>query len=626
LACACLISSASQAAAGDVGTITVTAERQPALVQQSARPVTVIDRAAIEKSHASNLVDLFRGQANLVVRDTSGIGAKSQVDLGGFGETAAANSLVLIDGRPVNNADLSGVDWTQIPVDSIERVEIIHGGGSVLYGSGAVGGVINLITRVPESGAQISGAGGSFDSYQGSARLGTESSGLRADLHAAGKHSNGYRVNGGLDLFDFGGRAEFDATESVLMYLRGNQHRDRTGAPGSLTAAQISTNRQQSTTPNNVARARDGYVEGGALLELGSGLELDVPASWRKRSTDALYSGFRVQSTLRTLTLRPKLSMALESAVHVRAVAGADLERGRGKLSSFDYKRTHDGYYGHVSVSAPDRLWVLSGGARSESLRDRFVSGATVSSQKQSKASWEAGAAWNVSPQFGLHLTAASSLRFPLLDERFSYTTLSIVPTLLPQTGRHFGISAHSEMNDASLDVSFSRADLKSEIFFNPNTFSNENYTDKTRHDVWMAQAGWKADERAQLRANYTYARATFRGGAFDGKLIPAVPGHRFGMGIDSEWGGGFGTTLDVSYVGTSFLISDQANASPKLPAYVVANVIGRYRWQDMDTFLRIDNIANRKYSRYGVHSAFSGDKYYPSPELSVMAGISYRY
>jgi iron complex outermembrane recepter protein len=626
LACAFFIAAASAADAGDIGTITVTAERQPALIEESSRPVTIIDRKTIENSHAANLVDLLRGRPDIVVRDTSGIGAKSQIDLGGYGESAPANTLVLIDGRPVNSDDLSGVDWTQIPVDSIERIEIIHGGGSVLYGAGAVGGVINLITRVPQKGGTVSAAGGSYGSYRAEGRVGTEISGLRADVHASGRHSDGYRDNGGLDLFDAGGRAEYDATDSLQLYLRGNQHHDKSGQPGSLTATQMASNRQQTTTPNDVAKARDSYVEGGALFDWGNGVSLDLPTSWRKRTTDAEYSGFRVQSTLRTIMFRPKLRLNWNPGVKVNLVAGSDIERGRGTLSSFDYKRRHDGYYGLLTVSAPDKLWVISGGGRSESLRDSFVSGTTTSSQTQNKPSWEAGASLNISPLFGLHLSAASSTRFPLLDERFNYTTLTINPSLLPQTGRHYGVSVHSALKSLSLDASVSRADLKNEIFFNPATFNNENYTDNTRHDVLFAQLSWKAEAWAQLRANYTYTKASFRGGSYDGKTIPAVPAQRFGVALDSDWGHGFGSTVDMYYVGTSYLISDQANTSPRLSAYLVADLVARYRWRNVDTFLRIDNIGNRKYNRYGVHSAFSGDTYYPSPELSVMGGASYHF
>jgi outer membrane receptor protein involved in Fe transport len=75
-------------------------------------------------------------------------GARSQVDMRGFGAAAASNTLLLINGRRVTDLDLVGFDIASIPRESIERVEITRGNsGAVLYGDGAVGGVINIVTK-----------------------------------------------------------------------------------------------------------------------------------------------------------------------------------------------------------------------------------------------------------------------------------------------------------------------------------------------------------------------------------------------------------------------------------------------------------------------------------------------
>ena len=73
-------------------------------------------------------------------------GKTAQVDIRGFGDTSVSNTLVLVDGRRTNQIDISGVDWAQIDVNSIDRIEVTRGGQSVLYGDNAAGGVINIIT------------------------------------------------------------------------------------------------------------------------------------------------------------------------------------------------------------------------------------------------------------------------------------------------------------------------------------------------------------------------------------------------------------------------------------------------------------------------------------------------
>ena len=75
-------------------------------------------------------------------------GAKTSVDLRGFGAFATSNTLVLINGRRLNDIDMAGVDFSTIPRDSIERIEITRGNsGAVLYGDNAVGGVINIVLK-----------------------------------------------------------------------------------------------------------------------------------------------------------------------------------------------------------------------------------------------------------------------------------------------------------------------------------------------------------------------------------------------------------------------------------------------------------------------------------------------
>ena len=130
--------------------VVVTATRDAEEIRKIPANVTVITKEEIEQTHARTVVDVLRDKVDVVVTDFYGNGKSSAVDIRGFGETGPLNTLVLVDGRRVNEIDLSGVDWSQIPLDQVERIEIVRGAGSVLYGDNAVGGVINIITKKPE--------------------------------------------------------------------------------------------------------------------------------------------------------------------------------------------------------------------------------------------------------------------------------------------------------------------------------------------------------------------------------------------------------------------------------------------------------------------------------------------
>jgi len=611
----------------DLGRINVTASRMESPSATSSKPVTVIDRSTIEASHAENVVDILKGQANIVVRDTTGVGAKSYVDLGGFGESAPANSVVLVDGRRVNSPDLSGTDWTQIPLDQIERIEIVHGASSVLYGNGAVGGVINIITRIPESGGSISLAGGSFGEFSGHGRLGADSGNVRIETSISGLTTDGYRDNNFFERFDGGARAEADLPANISLHISGNHHRDRAGLPGSLTAAKVATNRKQAKAPHDFSKTTDSFVDGGLDWDSGSGLEVELDGGFQRRETSSDFSGFAVNSTLRTRSLRPKLTYTMHmSGLRAQMLGGWDLERDSSVLSSTAIKRKQDGFYGSLELGDTEHRWSITGGGRSERVKDEFTK-TTLQINNKRKAAWEVGGSLALTDDLRLRLNTSRSLRFALLDEEFNFLSGTVNSDLLPQTGRHYSAGLRYDFGPAWLDVNISRGDLTHEIFFNPDTSANENYTSPTRHDVVMVSGHWRAHDFLQLGANYTYARALFRGGTFDSKAIPAVPRNRFGANWTADWLEGLSTNLHMTYVGGSILISDQANKRSHLPGYFIMDAAVNYHWQDVEMFARVENLGSRNYSSYGVFSPFSGtDNFFPAPTATFRAGASYHF
>ncbi len=107
--------------------VVITGTRDVQEIRKIPANVTVITKEEIERSTSQTVVDLMRNEVGVVARDFYGTGKTASVDVRGFGETAPLNTLVLVDGRRVNEIDLSGVDWTQIPLDQVERIEIVRG-------------------------------------------------------------------------------------------------------------------------------------------------------------------------------------------------------------------------------------------------------------------------------------------------------------------------------------------------------------------------------------------------------------------------------------------------------------------------------------------------------------------
>ncbi|MFW0768295.1 TonB-dependent vitamin B12 receptor BtuB [Trabulsiella odontotermitis] len=148
-------------------TLIVTANRFQQPVNTVLAPTSVVTREDIERWQAKSVDEIMQRLPGVDIAQSGGMGAQSSTYIRG---TEARHVLVLIDGIPLNNAGISNApDLSQIPVSLIQRIEYIRGPRSALYGSDAIGGVINIITGRDKPGAEISASMGSngYQSYDG---------------------------------------------------------------------------------------------------------------------------------------------------------------------------------------------------------------------------------------------------------------------------------------------------------------------------------------------------------------------------------------------------------------------------------------------------------------------------
>lgn len=135
---------ATAADARDLDTVLVTANRAESTLGDTIVPAQVIDRAEIERTQARDLPELLRGRAGIQIANQGGPGKLSSVFMRG---SESDHVLVLVDGVRVGSATAGLASFQDIPVDQIERIEIVRGPRSSLYGSEAIGGVIQIFTR-----------------------------------------------------------------------------------------------------------------------------------------------------------------------------------------------------------------------------------------------------------------------------------------------------------------------------------------------------------------------------------------------------------------------------------------------------------------------------------------------
>jgi len=639
--------------------VVVTATREKREVRKVPANVTVITEEDIKNSNAKTVLDLLRTEEGIVVRDLLGIG-KAQVDLRGFGETGPFNTLVLVDGRRVNEIDLSGVDWTQIPLDRVQRVEIVRGTGSVLYGDNAVGGVINIITKTPTEKltARANSIFGSYGRFRQEASVGGGHENIAGSLFVTYDSTNGYRENNEFRTRDVGGKVVFDPVEYLSFNLSGAYHRDNFGLPGPLTETQLAIDRQATTRPFDEAETLDQYLNLGGDWDMGGYGRIVADVSYRDRESEDEFVSFSSASerNLGTWSFTPRYSWS--GSLFDREdtlIAGVDIYGSDLDVDFFfgappvpsgvaDIERDSYGFYVSNDFSILENL-ILSLGARHERVKydlkqEDFLFGLaplddTVS---DSENAYSAGLTFLYTERSSLFARANRSFRFPLTDELvlFDFFTgrIEVNSDIKPQSGchyelgiRHFytpDIEALRFLNaDVEARATLFRAEIRDEIFFNPFTFTNENHPETLHQGV---EIGSKVDlfKRLTLFGNYTFEKATFDDDPFVGNDIPAVPRHKANLGLQVyDIIPGLIFSANYNFVGSSFLISDQANQFDKLDKYYTIDARISQEWKWFKAFVGVNNITNRQYSEYGVIGGFPpGRNFYPAPERNWVAGF----
>jgi iron complex outermembrane receptor protein len=651
--------------------VVVTATRDWEEERKVPYNVSVITEDVIRRSNAQNVADVLRTVPGVLVSDWTANHKSVTVDIRGFGEAGPSNSVVLVDGRRVNQIDISGTDWTQIPLDQVERIEVIRGGGSVLYGDNAVGGVVNIITKKgegkPSVQAEVSGGSYGLNIQRASSRGGL------GDFHYAAnarhERTDGFRDNGDYEGYDYGASVGYDIGDLIKLDLSGNYHRDTYGLPGALSYQDLHTwaERDDTKFPDDKGETEDYFIRLTGELDLKKWGRFITDFSYRNRRNESEFhyvdSWFLLpgctqpEYNIPTFGVNPKWIWEKDLwRFHNKLIGGFDYYYTDSGLESYDphpffggdptmgflqtiadIERQTWALYFHDDFSILKNL-IFSFGYRYEEVENHFKGGSWIgfwqyfqSDNDDVMHAWDVGLTYLFLENSKVYGRIAKSYRYPAIDEYFS--VWSGLNTLLkPQEGITYEVGVDHYFTDTIRSgLTFFWMELEDEIYLDQLTYTSKNYDDTRRLGVELFAEG-KPWDWLRLWANYTYIKATFRGGVYEGNDVPGVPNHKVSFGFD------FTPNFIASLEGLEFnvwatynseqrFISDQPNVVPKLDDYITVNAKLSYAWKFLTAFVGVNNIFDEEYSEYGVCNPATGARnYYPSPGVNVVGGMSLKF
>lgn len=596
--------------AAAVDQVVVTAGREPEKLSEVSTSMTVIDAETLKKSQAVVVSDLLSRTAGVTVTRNGGVGGSTQLRIRG---AETDQTVVLIDGVKLNDPSSTGggYNFATLLAGNINRIEVLRGSQSTLWGSQAIGGVVNMITAVPTGplGATVSAEAGSRDTAYGHAAVSTggdwggfrlagayyTTDGVSAfGKSYGGKEKDGYR-NAAIS-----SRLDLNVTDWAAVDLRASYAATKNefdGFPAPLFAFADSPEYGKTKELVSYAGVRLSAFDGALKNRLGYGYtqtdrdnfdpSSSVPKTFDARGTN---NRFEYQGTW---TINEAL----------RATFGAETERSwfrTASPSTFDpapkpdrHAASTDSLYLQLQAKPLAGL-VLTGGVRQE---DHSAFGdATV---------YQAGATY--SPNDGVTVFRANygeGFKAPSLYQLYS---IYGDDGLKPEESESVDLGVeHSVLNGrVRAGVTWFHRDITNQIDFvsnnNPPNYGGYANFAKTETSGVELEATIEVTSALQVTANYTNMDAINRSATNNGKRLPRRPSETANLNADYDWSNGLTTGVSVQYVGESY---DNATNARRLKSYALFDLRAAYPVNEQfEVFGRVENLFDKEYQtiyRYG--------------------------
>jgi iron complex outermembrane receptor protein len=647
LACAVSLSLFAGAACAqdDIpSTVVITGSRFPSVA--SLRPIgaTVITQDDIRRAGVNDVNGAIRKIGGVFGRQSLDSSPDFALDLRGFGTNSAQNMVIMVDGVRLSENELANTVLSTIPIDTVERIEITRGGGSVLYGEGATGGVIQITTRRAVAGGthgsahgSIFAEGGSFREHDVRASLSQTAGSVSADVAVARQGSQNYRRNSGFDQTTAslnlqtrftGGRAGIHLESA----------RQASRLPGSLTLAQFDADPRQASTPQDFGALNTDRANVFAEYRLGA-VDLAADLSHRERNVRSSYLSFGSNNAYdgRQDQFSPRARwVANVGGMLNELVGGIDVTRWKRKTtasySSADASQSSQAVYVRDELRFdPAHDGRVALGARHENFDKDYVdalAGSPAEDRSQAQNAWEAQASYRVHPLVEVYAKAGQSYRVANVDEN-SYRTSGDILKAQTSHDLEFGTTLRYAPGDDSrtLTARLFRHRLHDEIFFDPTANggwgANTNLDPTERKGVEidaeaLLVAGWRASAHVQ------HVLARFADGPNTGRELVLVPKNVVTARL--AWVPGNGQSADVGaqWVDSQRYGSDFSNGcAARIPSYTTLDA--RYAiklgpWEVAATGL---NLADRHYfsNAFGCKSGI-----YPSDGRQLKLSARYDF
>jgi len=554
--------------------ILITASRTPQALASVLADVSVIERADIERSGVSGVADLLARLPGVQISRSGGIAGTTNVFVRG---SEGRHTAVYVDGVRLDSQSTGGTLWEQLPLDQIDRIEVLRGPAAALYGSDAVAGVVQLFTRRGQGALRptASASVGSHGTAQAQAGISGGAGPVDYALSASHGRSDGFnaRTLATANPDDDGWRR--NAVQARLGWQAHADHR----LEASLLATRLRSRYDSSATADDVSHHTLRTTSLGWTARWTDSATTRVSAGQSQSTYETQPNYYRTETTLRNHTLLH------EQRFGSQVITGM-LERRDDELlnpaTAFATPLKGERHQDAIGLG-----WRGDFGDHGLQAQVRHDQDSEFGGKNTGSLAW----GWRVAPQWRITAAAATSFRVPTLYQRFSQYGN---PALVPESGRNVELGLRWSAAGSALSLSTWRNQISNLIAFGPPGPCADGFG-------CYVNIGRARLEGLTLAGHTQLGAVTLRG-SFDlhdpvnvdsGKLL-ARRARQFGtLAAETTWAG---WTLVAELQGSGERFENATNTQ-RLGGYGLVNLfVSRPLLPGLTLEARLDNAADKAY------------------------------
>lgn len=630
-------------------------------IDNQIKNITVITNQDIIDKGYNNVEEILRRApgVNFVNNNFGNI-----TDIRGQGpEKASGRVKILVDGVPMNILDLSHalVPINTVAVEDIEKIEIINGGGSVLYGNGTAGGVVNIITK---KGRKEGASGKAY--YQNSSyntnKLGFSTglnlnNKLTLDLGYENINGYGYRENDKKSSEFLKGGLIYNITDKQSLKFKATRYNEEYRESNGITVAQLAQNRKQSgetLTFGDVIRKEYSLEynvkpsENFELSVLGykQKMRREYDQKDSKTDTDGLFqdrkTGARIKGNYNYGSgnlifgyeytdndmLRKALDNRLEMRgrpVRVNTDTNVNLSKNTHSFYLLERHTFFDKLEGTLGYRYENSKYKIDRNSKVSMMRMIMANDSMVTNKKGHNNAYEAGLNYKYSDTGNIYAKYEKGYRSPSPTEMVDKSPLTgySLNNIKPETYDTYEIGLKDMIGNSFVSLTGFYTKTKDEIFIHWGagghgrnwTYRNVQETERKGFEVFAEQYLGKF----RINESVSYVNAKVTKGNEKGKKIPYVPSTKATLGGVYDITDGIAIKTDLNYYSSA---EDQNGY--KIKSYATADLSSSYKHSSgLKIEAGIKNVLNKKYN---VYQDAKSDIYKPANERTYFIGASYEF